>query len=135
MSNYPAFEAIQKAARAISQGIAETGSDTWETETISSFLQGLLDDLETAKDRIEYLSRPSQEGTLQRNDRGRYVVVYTTGDEISELTCGSPLEAFYDYEWHIGRVEHNGTDYYFTGAGQPMMATLEKVRRREANEL
>ena len=131
MINYPAIEAIQTATKALSRGMAETGSDTWETETIGSYLQGLLDDLETAKDRIEYLSKPSREGTMHLNDRGRFVVAFLDGGKGPEMTCGYPLEALYDEEWHIGRVEHMDAGYYFYGPRKPLLKDIQKIRVRE----
>ncbi len=130
MGNYPAIEAIQTAIKTLSKGVSETGSDTWESETISSYLLGILDDLETAKERIEYLSRPSREGSMYQNDRGRFVVTFFDGDTGPELTCGSPLEALYAEEWHIGRVEHKSAGYYFYGSGNPLLMDIEKVRVR-----
>jgi len=51
--------------------------------------------------------------------------------ECAPTTSGHPLEAYYDDEWHIGRVEHNGTDYYFYGPGKPVLSIIDKVRVRQ----
>lgn len=130
MGNYPAIEAIQAATKALQRGVTDTGGDTWEKETITSYLLGIIDDLETAKNRVEYLSRPCREGSLYQNERGRFVVTFFDGGTGPELTSGSPLEVMYDEEWHIGRVEHKNTGYYFYGSGSPLLKDIEKVRVR-----
>lgn len=131
MAYWQELTAIKSAAADISKAI-RAGDKTWEGEYVRDMLQGILDDMETTAARIEYLNKPVKEGNLYRNERGHYVVVYhgTAGDG-PELTCGNSLEAYYDDEWHMGRVEHNGTDYYFYGPGKPLLAVIDKVRVRE----
>lgn len=90
----------------------------------------ILDKLEVAKNRIDYLNKPIQDiGELRKNNRGRYEL----GGE--EFSCGSSIEVvlydeYYEKEnWVRTRVEHNGKDYYLVGYRDIPMQGL-KVRIR-----
>lgn len=92
--------------------------------------KSILDNLENAKENIDYLNRPIvYTGILHKNSRGRYEV----GNK--EFTSGSGIEAlFYDNfygkeRWVKTSVEHNGEDYYLVGYKKIKMEGL-KVRIR-----
>lgn len=126
------FDAITKAKRLMEDAAvaAGKGTDPETDEEASGILLWVVEQLDKAKDDLEYISLPSQEGRLYPNERGRSVVHYSHGQTGPELTCGHSLEAFYGGEWHRGRVEHREEGYYFTGAGAPLLNTLGKIRIR-----
>jgi len=87
MAHWQELAALQSASADISKAIHATDKTTWEGEYVRDILQGLLDDMETVAARIEYLGKPSMEGTLYKNTRGRYVVTYQeTAEDGPELT-------------------------------------------------
>ena len=82
-------------------------------------LQGIMNSLADAQTKIDYLSRPVRaEGVLRMGKNERYCLKGT------ELPCGSPVEILVEDDcrdvpyWRLGRLEHDGERYYFTGAKQ-----------------
>lgn len=80
---------------------------------------------------LEYLEKPiSHEGTLTKNDSGRYEI-----DSFTELTSGSSIEFFiydeYDEceKWIASRIEYTTGDYYMYGYKDIQLQGL-KVRIR-----
>lgn len=50
------------------------------------------------------------QGTLHRNDRGRWEIVGGMTWPV-ELTCGDVIRALVCGQWIPTRIEHDGTDY------------------------
>ena len=81
-------------------------------------LRLIMEKLDDAKDRIDYLNRPiGYKGKLHKNESGRYELgnghYYTSGSRIEVLVSD-------DYHnerpyWARSRVEHDGVDYYLVG--------------------
>lgn len=89
-----------------------------------------MEQLDRAKDDLEYLARPTKAGRLYQNDRDRFVFESNDMTVEHELTCGYRLEAFFGEEWHTGRVEHGPNGYYFHGGHNPLLQDLNRVRVR-----
>lgn len=53
----------------------------------------------------------SMQGTLKRNEIGRWEIVDSEGKRI-ELSSGSVVDVKIDDHWVQTRIEHNGKDYY-----------------------
>ncbi|WP_319204834.1 DUF5348 domain-containing protein [uncultured Ilyobacter sp.] len=70
----------------------------------------IKEEMENALSEMELLSKATLEGKLVLNSQGRFNL-----DTAQELyfTCGSPIEILIDGEWYRGRVESDGSDYYF----------------------
>ena len=102
-------------------------------------LRGVMDKLADAQAAVEYLSSPVQtEGVLRKAKNGRYRL------KDVEFSCGMPIEILVDDDrhaqdidgdyrnvpyWSSGRIEHNGEDYYFTGAkAMPLKGAKARVR-------
>jgi len=87
--------------------------------------------LSNAYSTLKYLEKPiSREGTLAKNESGRYEIDYYT-----EFTSGSSIE-FLNYDkydecekWIAARVEHTDGDYYIYGYKNVKLEGL-KVRTR-----
>ncbi len=86
--------------------------------------------LEDASDAISYMTEKEvTEGTLYKNERGRYAC----GEY--ELSSGSSLEVYvYDednerYKWRKTRMEHDGDDYYIVGFDGSPNGVKARVRR------
>ena len=97
-------------------------------------LKDILDKLEEAKCRIDYLNKPIKEtGRLHRNETGEYITesghCYTMGDKIEFLVSNDNLDAPY---WMITSVWHNGKDYCLDIVEEvPMEGLTVRVRESE----
>lgn len=128
------IEDIQSAAHYDEYGdLSGLDVNTQDSESLFLWdeLRGIMDRLDRARGDIEYLALPIAEtGRLRRNSRDRYEL--PSG---YEFTSGSGIEVLLSDDWHdvpywsAGRIEHNGTDYYFTGA-RDLPLNGAKARRR-----
>lgn len=91
-----------------------TAESLYEQDQLDRFCH----ELEEAYYQIKRLNaQVVKEGKLHLGANGRFWL----GNE--ELTCGRSVELLYDdgrnfYEvesWHAGRIDHDGSRYYFTG--------------------
>ena len=91
---------------------------TAETMYVQERLEAFCHELEEAYYQVKRLNaQVVLEGKLRIGENGRYWL------ENEELTCGRSIELLYNdgkgvsnvESWHAGRIEHNGTKYYFTG--------------------
>ena len=89
-----------------------------ETLYVQEQLESFCRELEEAYYQLKRLNADVMiTGKLRRGDNGRYWL------ENEELACGRSVEllyvdkhSIYDIEsWHAGRIDHNGTRYFFTG--------------------
>lgn len=104
-------------------------------------LRGILDKLDDVSHNLKYLERPvKSEGVLHKKLNGRYEF------NGMELSSGYPLEYLatddrhmrYDENdeyvitpyWSYGRIEHDGNDYYITGADKGTKLEGLRVRIR-----
>ena len=94
-------------------------------------LRYVMDKLADAQAALAYLNTPVQtEGVLRWDKKtGRYRFKGV------ELSCGMPIEMLVkdDYRdnpyWCAGRIEHDGNDYYFTGAKKmPLKGAKARIR-------
>lgn len=112
-------------------------------------LRGILGKLQDVSCTISYMERPIKaEGVLRKAENGRYKLhsentqydeyEFSSGTGIEYLTEDNRYE-IYDEEkedyinipyWSAGTVEHNGTDYYITGAPKDLVLENLKVRIR-----
>lgn len=97
-------------------------------------LNYIMDKLQDACDRIEYLSFPVKEtGCLHKNKIGRYETAqgyeYTSGTRIEALISDS---GYHDTPfWVWTSVEHDGTDYYLVKhKNVPLEGLSVRVRRK-----
>ena len=96
-------------------------------------LREIMNRLDDVQMRILLVNAPVElSGALYKTPRGRYMI---PGQEY-ELTCGCGVELLIDdgsYDipyWCAGRIEHNGTDYYFTGCPKmPLEGAQARIRR------
>lgn len=106
--------------------------ETMEETEIRYSLNKAAESLSEAKDAINQFSKPTKEGYLYKNSRGRFEL---NGDE---FCCGYDIEAYINEDpanniekgWYAGRVEHDGKDYYFYGPGKPALYDGMRVRKR-----
>jgi hypothetical protein len=125
----------------IERAYNEGTTKTFEDKKAYKVIEKLLDQLQDAESDLKYYSLPVREGRLYESSSGKYVVSYDRGGESYPLSCGSPLEVYFDHEdwdndidnpgWYSGRVEHNGKGYYFYGHGNPMLYSGMRARLRE----
>ena len=112
-----------------------------ETFFLRDMLSDVLCRLDRAVGAMDYLcGEIMASGVLRKMPSNRYAV-----SGWGELTCGSPVEILMDDDYHFteidgeyqnvpywraGRIEHNGTDYYFTGAKEmPLEGVQARIRR------
>lgn len=70
-----------------------------------------------------------KEGFLTEDrERKKYYIIYDDNTESNFLSCGSPLDIYYNNEWQEGRVEARGGKYYFYGDDNPFLYTGMRVR-------
>lgn len=128
------IESIQSAAHYREYGdLSGLDVNTQDGESLFLWdeLRGIMDKLDRVRGDIEYLALPIAEtGRLRRNSRDRYEL--PSG---YEFTSGNGIEVLLSDDWHdvpywsSGAIEHNGNDYYFTGA-RDMPLDGATVRRR-----
>ena len=91
---------------------------TSETMYVQEQLERFCHELEEAYYQVKRLNAPVVlEGRLRMGANGRYWL------QNEELTCGRSVELLYNdgrglanvESWHAGRIDHNGSRYYFTG--------------------
>lgn len=104
------LDKLKAAAIAIESSIDLVENHSFEDRQISSVLETVLEDINTAIANIEYFNREAITGVLEQLPNGRFCL------EGYELTCGRVLELYAaeTQEWVLGRIEHQGT-YYFYG--------------------
>lgn len=97
----------------------------------------LLYKLQDVTDTMEYFKRPiKSEGYLSKQSNGRYAL---DGKELSsgygiEWLCTND-DRYYNYDadtccsyWRVGRIEHNGTDYYIVGCKEDIGTVRVRLR-------
>ncbi len=105
----------------------------------------ILEKLQDVTYAMNYLKRPViREGVLVKQANGRFAMHSAEHMHDYEFTCGSSIECLLTDDWHTiydeetdeykqvpywfsGRIEHNGTNYYITGAS---ISNLEGLRVR-----
>lgn len=101
----------------------------------------IMEKLYDIKCTINYLSKKIQhEGTLYKNSSGRYELCgreFTSGSIIEYLaTDDRHMRETEDCVyvntpyWKVGRIEHDGNDYYIVGASKDLVLQGLKVRVR-----
>lgn len=135
---------ISKTRYELKKVLDDVSSNGTENSKAFSEIEYLLEKLEDVETDLQYLNKPTKEGSLIKADGGKFYIAYDDGEESYPLSCGNSLEVYLkedsseDVEegWHIGRVEHtskNGqTGYYFYGANKPFL--YQGMRARKRNE-
>ena len=91
---------------------------TAETLYVQDQLEKFCHELEEAYYQIKRLNAEVMiTGKLKKGENGRFWL------ENEELACGRSVELLYKDDrgvdniesWHAGRIDHNGSRYYFTG--------------------
>lgn len=85
--------------------------ESFEDRKSCKSLERLIESMEDFVGDIKHYSKDTEQGYLQLNSNGRYVLNST------ELTCGYPIELWDNkcHEWEDGRIEHSSKygGYYF----------------------
>jgi len=128
-----ATEVIRGARIDIESILDAPGVDnkTAEDREAYSLLNDIMERMTIAEGFLEYLQKPTEEGTLEEDPlRRKFYVSFDNGKEGHMLSCGSPLELLIDEEWEIGRVEAKDGNYYFYGEGRPYLCKGMRARIR-----
>lgn len=130
-----AYRIIRSARLKLNRIIKTAPYKTFEDAEANNELEDLLGRLELAERTLTYLSKEPKEGVLELEPtQDRYFIVYSDGTESDTLHAGAGIEAYYNDEWQIGRVEHRtaevGGGYYFYGPGRPSLYRGMRVRSR-----
>jgi len=117
-------------------GIKSDPRDPDQRQLVREY-RDIFDKLETASRAIDYLQRPAADPErLHKNSQGKYETTKKV------YSCGSPVEFLITEEiwpdgepetveeWRLGRIEHDGTDYYIFGYHDLPLEGLT-VRQRE----
>ena len=133
-----AADELKAAMSDIKQLMESASRKSFEDKIAYRYLEGIVEKMDVAIDRIEHYSRPAKEGTLREMDNEKFELLDKNGKHVRSFSCGSPIECFIEYddeaEWHSGRVEHTTRDgysgYYFYGADKPFLYTGMRARIR-----
>lgn len=130
-----AYRIIQSARVKLNQIMKTAPYKTFEDAEACNELEDLIDRLEASERTLTYLSSTPKEGVLQvEPTQDRYFIAFDDGTESNTLHAGDGLEAYYNDEWQIGRVEYRtaevGEGYYFYGPGRPSLYRGMRVRSR-----
>lgn len=106
-------------------------ADNPEARFLQVELTNIMDKLDRVRSEVDYLSHPIIEaGILTMNEMGRYELpsgyTFTSGIAIEVLLNDEETN---EPTWTAGSIEHDGTDYYFTGKRNIPLQGLTARRR------
>lgn len=122
--------------------LGNVAMDKFDAEDLylSDELCAVLKKLTEAAEAVEYLKRPvKNSGVLRKAPSGYYA--FPDGEELHCGACVELLVKDYDHEqyvnddyvqvayWKVGRVEHDGEDFYFTASKTtPLDGATARIR-------